>query len=236
MSMWRVQTEGYKDGKGMLIGVVTPGKLLDAAPDSEFISGGVNSKGVDSVAIGRQGSFLHWGFAASPTYMTDEAKLVFVNALHYISKFKGQQAFVKKRIYATGIRWPTCTTHCLKMAFPGGLTMLDETRQAREKAKEELLKKQEDGEELSRFEKMMIDSPPMKEYTRFDLISVPEKLIEEFGDEWSRYEEYYQNNLGFLHSPDAESGRGFFWMWISMQKNWALPTTMFACLIAASLC
>ena len=100
MPMWRVQTEGYKDEKGMLIGVVTPGKVLDQAPDSEYISGGVNSKGCDSVALGRQGNYFHWGFAVSPTYMTEEAKLVFVNSIHYISKFKGQRAFVKKRIYA----------------------------------------------------------------------------------------------------------------------------------------
>jgi hypothetical protein len=97
MQMWRVQTEGYLEGKGQLVGVVSRDTGFLDSPDTEWISGGVNSKGPNAVAIGRHGNFFHWGFAASPKYMTEEGKLVLVNALHYIARFDGQTPMVRKR-------------------------------------------------------------------------------------------------------------------------------------------
>ncbi len=94
--MWRVQTEGYQDGSRQLIGLVSDFNGFLDSPDTEVLSSGVNTKGPSSVAIGRHGNFLQWGFAASPTWMTDEAKLVFVNAIHYIAKFDGQAPVARK--------------------------------------------------------------------------------------------------------------------------------------------
>ena len=94
--MWRVQTTGYKTTEGFPVGMVSrPWGYLDG-PDTEFISSGVCAKTIDAVAIGRHANFLHWGFAASPTYMTEEAKAVFANAVCYIAQFKGQQPLVRK--------------------------------------------------------------------------------------------------------------------------------------------
>lgn len=97
MPMWRVQTEGYLTHKGQLVGIVSRDQGFLDSPDAEWISGGVNSKGPNAVALGRHGNFFHWGFAGSPTYMTDEAKDVFVNALHYISRFAGQAPIARKK-------------------------------------------------------------------------------------------------------------------------------------------
>ncbi|WP_163410255.1 hypothetical protein [Flavobacterium ajazii] len=94
--MWRVQTEGYAEGKGYRVGMVSRGEGFLDSPDAEYISSGVNSKDVGAVAIGRHGNFLLWGFSASPDYMTDEAKQVFANAVVYINKFKGQKPIVRK--------------------------------------------------------------------------------------------------------------------------------------------
>lgn len=69
--------------------------FLDS-PDVEFISGGVSAKGLEEVAIGRHGNFLHWGFSASPEEMTEEAKSVFANAIVYISQFAGQTPIARK--------------------------------------------------------------------------------------------------------------------------------------------
>ncbi len=71
MPMWRVQTEGYKDGNGQLIGLVSRDAGFLDSPDTEWISSGVNSKGPNAIAIGRHANFFHWGFAASPTFMTE---------------------------------------------------------------------------------------------------------------------------------------------------------------------
>ncbi|MCP2025830.1 hypothetical protein L1276_000970 [Flavobacterium sp. HSC-32F16] len=94
--MWRVQTEGYLEGKGYRLGLVSRGDGFTDSPDAEYISGGVSSKDVGAVAIGRHGNFLLWGFSASPDYMTDEAKQVFANAVVYIKDFKGKKPIARK--------------------------------------------------------------------------------------------------------------------------------------------
>ena len=70
MKVWRVQTKKYPDVDW---GLVAPGARLRNFTDAEVISSGLNQKGSDMVAIGRQGNFLLWGFAASPGDMTLEA-------------------------------------------------------------------------------------------------------------------------------------------------------------------
>ena len=206
--MWRVQTEGYSDGEGMLVGVVSPGRLLTLSPDGEYISSGINTKGSDSVALGRQGPFFHWGFAASPTYMTEEAKLVFVNAVHYISKFKGQRAVTKKKIFATRASLDDMYFTLSDEGFDRWQEMLAALRAENEERRQKLKDRQDSGEQLLEFEEMLLKSPPLREYTRQDLVSLPEDLIERFGDNWPKYEEYYSENYDYLYCPDAESDRG----------------------------
>ena len=94
--MWKVQTKGYKTEEGFRIGMVSRPWGFEDFPDAEYISSGVCAKTLDAVAIGRHGNFLHWGFAASPKYMTEEAKAVFANAVVYISKFAGQTPIARK--------------------------------------------------------------------------------------------------------------------------------------------
>lgn len=97
--MWRVQTIGDIDKPEQdydLFGLVSrPGGFLDS-PDTEIMSSGVNTKGIDAVALARHGNFFHWGFGASPTYLTDDAKLVFLNAIHYIAKFDDWTVVARK--------------------------------------------------------------------------------------------------------------------------------------------
>ena len=67
MPMWRVQTELQGDGSGLPWGLVSSGWSFEDSPDAEVIAGGLNTKGPGSVAIGRHGPFLEWGFALSPS-------------------------------------------------------------------------------------------------------------------------------------------------------------------------
>jgi hypothetical protein len=94
--MWRVQKEGYIDGKGYRVGMVARGDGFSDSPDTEYISSGVNTKDVGAVAIGRHGNFFMWGFSGSPDYMTDEAEQVFANAVVYMKQFKGQKPIARK--------------------------------------------------------------------------------------------------------------------------------------------
>ncbi|MBQ4446460.1 MAG: hypothetical protein II910_09445, partial [Prevotella sp.] len=94
--MWRVNTKGYMTDKGFLIGMVSRPWGFEDSPEAEWISGGLSSKSIDAMSLGRHGSFFHWGFAAAPMDMTEEAKPLFVNAIIYISKFAGQHILARK--------------------------------------------------------------------------------------------------------------------------------------------
>ena len=94
--MWRVQTQGYMTTPDFRVGMVCRPWGFTDSPDTEVISGGVSLKSPDAIALGRHGNFFHWGFAASPDYMTEEAKVVFANAVYYTSKLKGEKVIARK--------------------------------------------------------------------------------------------------------------------------------------------
>ena len=98
MDMWRVQTEGYREGgrERYRQGLVAFGDGFEENGDGEKIAGGVSDKHRDAVSIGRHGNFFMWGFAADPRYMTETAQRVFVNAVCYISKFNGRVPVTRK--------------------------------------------------------------------------------------------------------------------------------------------
>jgi Disulphide bond corrector protein DsbC len=113
MRVWKVQTKTFPE--------VDPGLVSDPygfadSPDAEVISSGLNSKGPDSVALGRHGNFFLWGFSAPPEYMTPEARKCFVNAVCYIKKFDGQKPIVRK--IASGREWALFYAGYLKQ-YPG---------------------------------------------------------------------------------------------------------------------
>ena len=98
--MFRMQTINYTDkmpdGNSYRIGMVSrPGGYTDS-PEAEVISGGKCAKSINAVALGRHANWFTWGFAASPTYMTDAAKALFVNAVVYMKQFAGQHPIARK--------------------------------------------------------------------------------------------------------------------------------------------
>jgi len=93
IKVWKVQTRMFP--------VLDPGLVSDPygfadSPDAEIISAGLNGKGPDSVALGRQGNYFLWGFSASPTDLTPEGRKCLVNSVCYIKRFEGQKPLVKK--------------------------------------------------------------------------------------------------------------------------------------------
>ncbi len=202
MPMWRVQTEGYLDEKGMLIGVVAHN--LDGSPDGEFIAAGENSKGPDAMAIGRQGSYLHWGFAASPTYMTDEAKLVFVNAIHYINKFEGQLAFERTEPVQRRDSIDSMFYDLSEKGNTARKANYAKAAVAHEKSNKDLRERQEQGEKLTELQKARLDREPPSWKPTDALKRVPEKLRDEFGDDIPRYVKYYKENRPYFYGDPAE--------------------------------
>jgi hypothetical protein len=201
MPMWRVQTEGYLDGKDQLIGVVASNWGFLDSPDTEWISGGENSKGPDAVAIGRHGNFLHWGFAASPTYLTDEAKLVFVNAIHYIARFDGETPVALKQQHIA-------SRELLAML---AFELTAEGREQREAYYEHVRAEMRDrnravraridaGEAVSELERQMLDRPELKTPHVLDNLRrfLSPEVVAGLGDDPTRVLEFVAQNRRYL--------------------------------------
>ncbi len=93
LKVWKVQDRAFP--------AIDPGLIYDPdgfedSPDTERIASGLNSKNPRAIALARQGSFFLWGFSASPTDMTPEARKLFLNAVAYIRKFDGQTPLVHR--------------------------------------------------------------------------------------------------------------------------------------------
>lgn len=94
--MWKVQTESALDRRGYWVGQIMNGNGFNDSPDCEFISGGESTKDITGMALGRSGNIFHWGFSASPNFMTESAKQVFVNTVFYMAQFNGSKSIVKR--------------------------------------------------------------------------------------------------------------------------------------------
>ena len=170
MPMWRVQKEGYKEGKGYRIGLVSRRAGFTDSPDAEYIASGVNTKDAGAVAIGRHGNFFLWGFSGSPDYMTDEAKLVFANAVVYMKAFNGQKPVARKYKQTIAIRDEVIDDmlyRITKEAFQHYLKYEEENNMQMAAHLARLQKKKDEGANLSEMESAILkaNSRPMETST-----------------------------------------------------------------------
>lgn len=207
LEMWRVQTKGYGTTPGFRVGLVSRPDGYEDCSDGEFISGGVSQKSLDAVAIGRHGNFLHWGFSASPKYMTEQGKIVFVNAVVYISRFKGQGIIVRK--YNETIPHRSDLDDYKSLASEKGYKMIvaqtesanQSIRETAEKAKE----KQAKGEKLTEREQAFLNMPPLQVRSREEYMQMYlSAYYPMFGTDEQAYVKYFDENRGWFY-PD-ESG------------------------------
>ena len=204
--MWRVQTEGYTEGTGQLVGIVSRDAGFLDSPDVEWISGGVNTKGPNAVALGRHGNFFHWGFAASPTYLTEEAKLVFVNALHYIARFDGETPVARKQ---QGVLVRSDVESMIESISDEGyartLAMYAEIREDDAARKAEIRARIEAGEEVSDLDRRIADSPPPRDPGRFDRVRrlIAPDVWSSLGEDPERVARHLRANLPYMH-PTGE--------------------------------
>ncbi len=206
MSMWQVQTRGYKDTPGYAAGLIARYSGYEDSPEAEYISSGVSSKSIRAVAIGRHGNYFHWGFSASPADMTEQAKAVFANAVVYASKFKGQGVISRKYNEAIATRdWARAIIH---MSSPEGYQeiikmndeAMDELKQRAEKAKEKNAK----GETLTEEEKYLLTFRPSPAPSREQIMKqYVGDYYEQFGMDSEAYRKFFTENRDYLYGGEG---------------------------------
>lgn len=206
--MWTVQTKSYTTDPSYRIGMVSrPDGFLDS-PEAEIISSGTCAKSIDAVAIGRHGNFFHWGFSASPDYLTEAGKAALANAIVYISKFEGQHIIARKlnetiatrknvdgqKYLASREAWTEMNQ--MNQEF---YNMIDSIRQSAQA-------KQKRGEELTQTDKLYVNG----DFTRPEPVTYAEymkqrfpSLYHVFGDDAEEYARFYEKNRNWFY-PDEE--------------------------------
>lgn len=204
--MWRVQKEGYLDGKGYRMGLVSRGEGFLDSPDAEYISSGVNTKDLDAVAIGRHGNFFLWGFSASPDYMTEEAKQVFANSVVYIKQFKGQKPIARK--YNDRIETKASIDDIIiKLnieAYEKYKKDLADFNDQIKKSSDALRAKKEKGEKLSEMEEMVLNMPvremPSPTWEQYVQRTAREFFKPEYVQNVEALKKFLEENRKFMYS------------------------------------
>ena len=200
--MWRVQTTGYVTERGFQPGMVSSANGFSDAPDGEVIAAGVNTKSVSAVSLARHGNYFHWGFSARPDEMTDEAKRVFINTIHYIAKYDGQSAY-SRRPYRARTR-DSVLDIAHQVSYDTYSDYIETQVQSFEFLKNRIENRQEQGERLSFAERKTLsqdgpDIPSESEWLNDRVKNAfPEQLFERFGTNRDDYLKYYEKNLEFL--------------------------------------
>lgn len=219
--MWRVQTRGYKTDDRFPIGMVSRPWGYTDSPDAEYISSGVCAKTLDAVAIGRHGNFLTWGFAASPAYMTEEAKNVFANAICYIVRFKGKGMLVRKYNDRIATR-----EYLRELTYLATMEPYKERVGWTEKANREGAEKQAEarakkarGEKLSDEETYYLNFKLQRPMTLEEYLKRYEKgAFELLGTDLEAYPKYYAENRDYFYG-----GEGMYVMTVDEDcKAWGI--------------
>lgn len=206
LPMWRVQTKGYVSDKGFRIGMVARPWGFEDSPDAESISSGVCAKTLDAVAIGRHGNFFHWGFAASPEYMTPEAQSVLANAIVYISKFRDKGVIARKYLdrRATKEYLKEKKYLATKQAFDSYAEMDLKFDQQMLAAKKEAEEKKARNEKLTEREEQSLSYQTRPKQSFEDFLKKNQKeLFAKFGTNSAAYLKYYDENKDYFYSEDA---------------------------------
>ena len=202
--MWKVQRKDYGNTKGYKVGMVSREWGYLDSPDTEIMSGGESAKSYDAIAIGRHANWLHWGFSASPADMTDEAKPVFLNAVVYISKFKGHRIIARK--LNEGIATRTTVDErkytVSKENYDAYKAMLEKGNKAMKEYADSLKKVEAAGGKLSGEDKMCIQISENQEPIPSYLDYVKERageLYDKFGTDVDKYVKYYEENRPYFY-------------------------------------
>ncbi len=208
--MWRVQTTSYETTPDYRIGMVSrPVGYLDS-PETEIISSGECAKSIDAVAIGRHANFFHWGFSASPDYLTEAGKAALANAIVYISKFKNEHVIARKMNESIANREHDIKAKKYSNTPEAWKDYVESNRKfyaQMDSIHKSAVAKKAKGEELNDADLMYLDydaSQRPKEPTFAEYMKRREpQLYHVFGDDGAAYAQWYDKNAGWLY-PTSE--------------------------------
>ena len=198
IEVWKVQEKTFPEVDP---GLVASRENFTNTKGAEVISGGINGKGPTSVAIGRHGNFLLWGFSGQPSEMTESGRNAFANAVCYIAKFDGQTAGPVTTTYGGRDSWleSICFLRATEEVYIDELTRIMAERMEKMGAPQEMLDQIGD-DPAAYFRKMM--EPHVKQ----TLERVPQPVRDKCGDDPENLIQYYRDNLEYLRS----NGEGAF--------------------------
>lgn len=200
--MWRVQNTDPRKTPGYRIGMVSRPWGFTDSPDCEVISSGVCAKTIDAVAIGRHANFFHWGFSASPTYMTEQAKPVFINAIIYISKFAGKKPLARKwnEHIATKSYIKEKRYLASKEGWKSFEEMTEKSNKQMQHFSDSLKDLQAQGKEIPEMYKpyLQFRPQPKQSYEEF-LQRYNDDLFPQFGTDEQKYLDYYDKNRDYFY-------------------------------------
>jgi hypothetical protein len=208
MPMWRVVTEGLDEKNPYLIGMVAHGEGFNDSPDAEVISGGVCLKNAEAVALGRHGNYFMWGFAGSPDYMTDEANLVFVNAICYIKKFDRKPPIVKKIQQATREEIDEKVYRADEDLYKKSIIARKEGNDRLRKVQQELRDKKAAGVDIGKGNEMFLKMPLTNDVQSFEGYLKDwegEDLFKQFGTDAKLYRAYFRDNYEYFYPSGFQS-------------------------------
>lgn len=208
--MMKIGMTSYGErGKNIKIGMVSRPWGYEDSPECEWISGGLSSKSIDAMAIGRQGCFLHWGFAAAPSDMTAEAKPLFVNAIIYISKFAGQRILARKMYesISTRVEAKEMAYRVTKKCWEEYKASIEAFNVSSKHISDSVKAAQAAGKEIG---------PHMQMYLQWQPQEVPSleqwiqraagPLYQQFGLDEAAYAKYYEENTPYFYGTFDDYG------------------------------
>lgn len=191
MAMWKVHDKTFPE---IDPGLVSSRERFIETPDAEVISGGVNGKGPSSVAIGRHGNFLLWGFAGSPSQMTPTGRTAFVNSVCYIEQFAGQKT--KPARTASGREEFLTDVYALRHLSDEYLDKQVEKYQA---SLDDLPEDYEVPDKLQEDPKAYFRDQIKPYIDEHILPRIPEKVRQQMGGDTEALIRYYDENLEYLY-------------------------------------
>ena len=205
--MFQMQTVNYETRPDYRIGMVTrPGGYLDS-PEAEVISSGKCAKSIDAVALGRHANWFTWGFSASPAYMTDAAKALFVNTIVYMKQFAGQHPIAHKFNdgVATRDHINMYKNMMSRSAWEAYNQQVADANAQINAIKKEVHDQIARGEQPDPNKAIYLQFPEQKLITYRDYLMQQDRgkgLYAVFGTDEKAYQEYYDKNYGWFWCPD----------------------------------
>ena len=207
--MWHVNTKGYMTHPGFKVGMVSRPWGFEDSPEAEWISSGNCAKSIDAMALGRHANFFHWGFAAAPMDMTDEALPLLANAIVYISKFAGQHVIARKLYEGISTR-----IEARENAYRVTAKCYEEYKASIEKFNSQMKHYADSikavaacGGKVGEREAMYLQWKPQEVPSRQDFLrQMAGPLYEEFGTNELAYSKYYAENTPYFYGSFESYG------------------------------